>query len=270
MSEIHVPQSVEESIPLPKSGTFLRPNQIDRMNGEIKELEKELNDPRSEVQNRGMLVTRLKSIKHDLDSQTPPDLNPQQRDAAARRLAVLEEEISETMPTQEEMRRSPHQAVTKQVRFNQTMTGKALEAKNLLLMLNKGSTEPGIANLERLRRRGTDFNLEDALIQAKTFVGVEKSPAYEAGWEETFGQQSEKIQRLEKQLDALREELAANSPPPKNDEKKFTATCGACGKIARGKTQPRADFGLRGHQKYCRQYLASVATPDGEPQQPAA
>jgi hypothetical protein len=241
---------------MPKSGTFLRPAQVEKMEGELNSLQETLDNPLAQLQDRAALQKRVRTLRAGLEENTPPDLSPAQKDLASARLGALREEITEAMPTQEEMRCNPPGARKRQVKYNRTMTQKVLDAKNILLMLNKGTMDPDVANIEEWRPRGTPFNPNDAQIQRKTFVGIDKSPAYEAGWEAAFGERDKRLEAMQAELAALKAKISTPIPvevaaPPKESPRPFSATCGPCGKVVHGKTAGTAANGLRAHQRHC-------------------
>lgn len=122
-----------------------------------------------------------------------PDLNPQQRDMASKRVSELESQIKEGMLSSEEMRRAPPGAVDQNVAWERRNKNKIIQWRNLNAALHKGlpaDQSQELGSIERLRPRVSHLSMEGAQIPAvRTFSFP--SPAYSANWDEIFGPKSE-------------------------------------------------------------------------------
>jgi hypothetical protein len=268
MSESTVQPLDESGLPIPKSGTYLRPRQVEAMEDEARGLEETLADPRARLENRGEVQKLLGRVKRDLETQRPPETTPEQRDKLAREEKSLREEMCGVMPSQEEMRKSPPGAVGKEMRFQKDMKEKMLRWKNIQLLLNPGSDDPDVANFERFRPRTSTLNMDNAQIPGQMFFNTNPSQAYLANFDKVFGTDEERAereaeqQRLQEENEALKAKLAElqpKAPKKPKPENKYDATCKGCGRVCSGTTQNRANLYRDRHQVACKEYKALQA-----------
>lgn len=151
---------------------FLRPDQIDNYKEEIKTIERTLSSPHAQM--KGEMRQRLARKKKDLETQTPTEfVNPDQKDAAVRRIAQLEEHMTtDGMPTQEEMRRNPPGAVAKHVNWENRNKQNLLEWKYLKRRLEPENNDIDYTNFERYRPNPT-FGRQMAMEGAQIAKGRE-------------------------------------------------------------------------------------------------
>lgn len=147
--------------------TLLRPHQREELETDKKTLERNLSNPY--IQDKGAVSTQLRKVNKQLEIQSPKPYPENEVDKAAKREKALLEELSSTMPSQEEMRKCPPGAIGKHRAWEKKNKPKVLEWKELRLRLNSGSNDPDIANLERYRPTRSTLNMDNALIPGKNF-----------------------------------------------------------------------------------------------------
>jgi hypothetical protein len=184
--------------------TYLRPNQIREMESEKATLLKQLESPY--IENKGQVRKQLGMLTHNLESQTPPDLDGEKRDKIAKEAAQLKEEILQGMPSAEEMRKNPPGAVGKHMAWEKRNKTKILRWKNCQLMLEKGSDDPDIANFERFRPTVSTLPMAGAQIPGK-FHSI-PSEEFKENYDRVFRQEKE-IENLKEELELLRTAVAA-------------------------------------------------------------
>jgi hypothetical protein len=265
MSESTAQPLDDTGLPLPKTGTFLRPKQIDAMEAEVKSLEATLSDPRAQLEDRGEVQKTLARVRRDLDSQRPPETTPEQRDKLAREEKALREEMRGVMPSQEEMRKSPPGALGKERSFQDNYKEKMLRWKNIRLVLNPGDKDPDLANFEIHRPRTSTLNMDNAQIPGQMFFNTNPSQAYLENFDKVFGTEEERAEkeaeqkRLREENEALKARLAELQPENPKPNNKYDATCAGCGRVCRGTTQNRANLYRDRHQVACNKYKALQA-----------
>jgi len=149
---------------------LLRPEQILETQSEADRIEGMLNDPRAPVEDRPMATRQLHNMKKMLHEQVPRDYSSDEIDSAVRREKELREHmVSDGMPTQSEMRRSPPGAVHKLRTWEQRNITNLMEWKHIRLRLNTGTSDPDVANFERYRPNGgaNEMNLDNPIVTAK-------------------------------------------------------------------------------------------------------
>lgn len=162
----------------PESGIpFLRPEQRSEMEGSVKVLEAKIADP--QFQERGTATAQLRRVREQLEMQSPPDLNGEDRTKYARIETDLRGRLVEGMPSQEEIRKNPPGAVDKLIGWEKSdCTGygmtrkKALGLwKNIILSLHKGDDRPDLANFEKYRPKVSSLNMDNAQISGTSYHG---------------------------------------------------------------------------------------------------
>ena len=148
---------------------LLRPNQVTDTKEKINQVESTLKQPH--VQDPAALHQQLSSLRSSLDSQTPTAYPAAEVDAAVAREQELRERITEGMPTQAEMRKSPPGAVQKHINWETQHKAEIVEWKNLQLRLHSDNPDPDIANMEKFRPVGGagEMNMDNALIPGKDY-----------------------------------------------------------------------------------------------------
>ena len=146
---------------------YLRKRQVDELQSDARTLEHYLNSPA--IQDKGAVKTQLNRVHKALREQSPPDLTGAQKDKVASRAQALEDKIRNGMPSSEEMRKNPPGAVGKHMRWEKENKSDILEWKNTQITLNKGSDDPDLANVERLRPATSSLSMNNAQIPGKSF-----------------------------------------------------------------------------------------------------
>lgn len=199
---------------------FLRPNEVQECEEDRSTYTRMLKarefDKR--VQHQQVLQS-LKAVEQRA-KQAPPDLTPDQRSKADKRLKELEPQIQQGMLSHEEMRRNPPGAVAQNLRWERQNKARIHEWKNLQLALNKGMSQTdaeGLLNVARLRPRVSQLSMEGAQIPQTTSMLLPGGPAFQESWERIFGTGDSEKDELANENERLRaqlEELTA----PKDDK----------------------------------------------------
>ncbi len=188
---------------------FLRPHEVQECEEDRKIYQRMLRqrDYDRRVQHQGVLNS-LKAVEKRLQ-QAPPDLNPEQRDRAKKRITELETQIQDGMLSHEEMRRNPSGAVAQNQRWERANKRRVHEWKNLQLALHKGmsQTEAGaMLNVARLRPRASHLPMAGAQIEQTVTMSF-PSEAYKEGWERIFGSGDSEKDEMRQRLSELEELL---------------------------------------------------------------
>jgi len=142
---------------------YLRPQQIIELESERTVLERQLVNP--QIQDKPQVAKNLRNVNRMLAEQAPPETTPSERDALDKERRELEEQIQVGMPSSEEMRRNPPGAVGKHQAWEKRAKTAVLRWKNIMLRLNRGSQDPDIANVEKLRPRTSTLGMTGAQIE---------------------------------------------------------------------------------------------------------
>jgi len=249
MSEAPVVTDDPTGIPIPKNGTYISHREVQEWTAEIETMEGTLADPKARLEDRGELIQQLRRAKHALETESPPDTTPAQRDAVAREEKELRAKISGQMCSSEEMRKAPAGAIGKHFKERE-MIPAHLRWKNLRRILYKGDPNPDISNIELLRPKTSTINMDNAVIPGKQFFIPPDTQQYKDNYDQTFGNGEadvaevaalrEQIERLEKLVAA---KPTATAPKPKRPRKMTPAPCGkVCGSPA----------GAAAHARVCK------------------
>ena len=102
------------------------------------------------------MARQAQNMKKVLDEQAPhPYENPQEKDAAAKRVAEIEAQMEEGMPSVQEMKRNRQGSVHKHMKWEKRNKPFILERKDKLLRLNPDSDDPDLTSYEHLRPDNT-------------------------------------------------------------------------------------------------------------------
>jgi hypothetical protein len=178
---------------------FLRPRQVVELESDKAVLERQLTDP--QIEDKGRVRTSIRKVEHQLQSESPPDLNPEQRAKAAKREKELREEMRHGMPSQEEMRRAPPGALGKHQAWEKRNKRKLSLWKNLVLSIHKGSQDPDLANFERFRPVSSTLSMAGAQIEGKQFYFP--SQDYVDNFPDSMGPEAEPEPKPDERLVAL-------------------------------------------------------------------
>jgi hypothetical protein len=243
---------MSESIQVPEKFQYLNPDQVQRMNSDIVSLRKQIEDPRPGGADKGEMLARVRRIEQSLETQKPPDLTAEQRDAYAKEEERLRETFAPHMLSGEEMRKAPPGAVDRQIAFHEKFKRVIFRWKNIIRALNPDNTAPDLSSIERFRphKRPGQPSMHDVQIEGKTFVGLEDSPAYREGWDRTFGDEVDtmnEMQRMREELAAMREMLTQKpKPKPKKERPPKPPAVMACGK------ELKDNRGRLFHERQCK------------------
>lgn len=193
--------------------SLLRPIQVSELKAEKQDLERKLSNP--QIQDKGVVYQQLKKLSHQLEAQTPRQIDAKDMDSAIRRSNELKEEILVGMPSQEEMRKSPPGAVDKHMRWEKRNKNKIEEWKNLQLRINHDSDERDIANFEKYRPTTSTLNMDNALIPGKMII----LPHANAGLPVTFS--DEQISALRSLNPEIADRLATLNNHQRQEVKKI-------------------------------------------------
>jgi hypothetical protein len=178
-------------------GGYLRHHQVEEIESEKYVIERTLKN-RQDIQDRANLENHIRKIDRQIESQAPPDLTGEERDQAVRECREIEERLVPLMPSDEEMRRNPAGTVGRHKKWDKATKrkdffdeGDLARWKNNQLALNKGDDDPDIANFERMRPLHNNASMLGAQIPGTQYFGTNPSPAYLAGYDETFGKRED-------------------------------------------------------------------------------
>jgi len=146
---------------------YLRPNQVDELEGEVKTAEAALapeNAVFAKNLDRGAMAKQLKNAKTMLHDQSPPEVKKGEADKLVAQERELRETILIGMPSQEEMRKNPPGAVAKHREWERRNKENVQNWKNIKLRMNLGSDDQDIANLEAHRPIRNTLNMDGAQI----------------------------------------------------------------------------------------------------------
>ncbi len=145
---------------------LLRPEQVSTQRDEIEALESKLQN--KHIEDKAEVARQLRRVRKDFETQVPrPPENPVEEDRMVRRARQLLSEITEGMPSQEEMRKSPPGAVEKHREWESRNKPKIMEWKHIMLRVTAGSNDRDAANLEKHRPRTSTLSMDNAQIQGK-------------------------------------------------------------------------------------------------------
>ena len=171
-----------------KVGNFLRPRQITELEQDRRDLNAAKANPL--IQDKATVAKQLKAVEGMLESGTPPDLSPQQRDNVSKKIKELEADIRVGMPSAQEMRRMPAGAIDRHQAWEKRNKNNILFWKDLQLSLHKGDQGPNLANIERLRPMQTVEGRQDGnFIEPKSFSFP--SEEFTSRYDDVFGKADE-------------------------------------------------------------------------------
>lgn len=164
--------------------SVLRKNQRDELKRDIAEGERRLQNP--QVQDKPGTAHQIRRLKKQLETQSPVELQPNEKDVLAARIRDLENEIPVGMPSHEEMRKAPDGAIGRHMAWEKRNKTKILEWKNAKVTLDPDSEDPDLANVERLRPVRSMLNMDSALIPGKSFNFP--SEQFQQNYDTVFGE----------------------------------------------------------------------------------
>ncbi len=251
-------------LPMPKNGTYLRPAAVKDLTGEVEHIDKMLSDREFSGKDAALMRKRVTALKSKIAVQGAPELNPEQRDIAARREKELEADIRSSMCSPAEMGRCPTGAVGK---FNRgenspAIKSKTLEWKNIKLMLNPGNTDPDLCNIEQFRKDVVStLTMANEMIARPEFSFSPNTEEYKRKFDETFGtgpavEEDPRVAELKLEVEALKQmfldsQKGAKSKPSKRKAHGVTKKM-VCGKVV-------GVAGEWGHRNSCEDGCTKLA-----------
>jgi hypothetical protein len=147
----------EDEVTIPKE-PLLRYNQREELKAEVESLDLALH-PMNPFRHKNSIdaqaaSSRARSLKKQLNDNSPKELSGGAKDKIAKRCKEIEEKIVNGMPTQEEMRKNPAGMVDRWIKWEKANKKAVLEWKNAQIMLEPDSSDKDLANFERLRPEG--------------------------------------------------------------------------------------------------------------------
>jgi hypothetical protein len=239
-------------VPIPKVGTYISHREAQEWQAEIEGLESMMSDPKARIEDRGELAIQLRRAKYALDTESPPDVTPEQRDKLSREEKELRQKISENLCSAEEMRKSPPGAIGKHFKEREFIP-LHLRWKNIQRILHKGDPNPDISNIEMLRPATSTLNMDNAHIPGKDYYIPPNTQAWKDGYDRTFGNgdapaDSEQVAALQAKLAELEARVmnmgAAPEPVPEKPKGKNLVQA-KCGRWCKG------NAGKLAHERHC-------------------
>jgi hypothetical protein len=203
---------------------YLRPEQVREMKDEATSIDETLANPvtRALIDDPGEMVRTRQRLEKQIETQSPPKLSPEDRDAAARELGEVTDRIREGMPTAEEMRKMPPGAIGKHRSWESRHKDDVLRYKRLQIMLNPESTDPDLCNIEKLRPRSNTLNLDNALIPGSE-VYLPNGPVRSSNhasdedrdrWDRELKEMQDRERAHRQEIETLRAQIAESEKPP--------------------------------------------------------
>ena len=146
---------------------YLRPRQEEELKSDRAVCHQQLANPA--IQEKGVVRANLNRIEKALATQAPPELTGTALDKAEKRRQELETSIVDGMPSHEEMRKNPPGAVGKNIQWQKRKKAEVLEWKNYMLALHRGTDDPDIANVEKIRPSISSLNMHNAQITGQAY-----------------------------------------------------------------------------------------------------
>jgi len=145
---------------------LLRPEQAQNAKDEIKSLEAKLAN--KYIEDKAEVQRQLRRARKDFESQLPrPPVDGDEEGRMVRRSKQLLAQITEGMPSMEEMRKAPPGAVDKHRAWESRNKPRIMEWKHIMLRLTAGSDDRDAANLEKHRPRASTLSMDNAFIPGK-------------------------------------------------------------------------------------------------------
>lgn len=154
---------------------LLRPQQAAELAEEKKRINTAIRERPEMVQDKAAAHKQVRDISKMLETQAPKALKGKDKDEAIAKVAKLQEEITQGMPSKQEMRECPTGAIQKHTSWEQRNKKKLAEWKELQLRLNVGTDDPDVANFERYRPTKSTLNIHNPIVQSTDFHNIENA-----------------------------------------------------------------------------------------------
>ena len=172
-----------------------------------------------EIENKDDARAALKRTIAHQEACEAPELTPEQRDKSKRQIEALESQLRDGLLSSEEMRRNPHGAVSRNLRWEKKNASIVTRWRNHQKALYRGMPQHEMAdlcNVDRLRPRTSSLPMTDCQIpQEKAFS--HPSEQYKANYDDIDwgGAEPQKTKHEELFESMSEEELeAATAPEP--------------------------------------------------------
>jgi len=174
-----------------KQRRLFRPHEAAQVAEDKRSCERAMRD--TNVLDKPAVHRALKRLGKMEEEHSVPQLTPQQKDQAKKRILELEGKMKNGMLSHEEMRRNPPGAVDQNIWWEKQNKRRVNEWKNLQLALNAGIPDDqarDLVNVERLRPRVSHLNMAGAQIPATTAFSF-PSDAYKENFDQIFTKKEE-------------------------------------------------------------------------------
>lgn len=175
-----------------KARRIFRPWEADVVKSSKKSLQKALESPHVEDKSAvRAAIGRMNDMEYE---HGVPQLTPEQRDKASKKVKELEGQIREGMLSSEEMRRNPPGAVDQNVWWERRNKDRIRQWRNLNAALHPGIPSDQAQSLfspERLRPRHSHLNMENAQIPAVRAFSFPSDEYVREGYDRIFGAKKE-------------------------------------------------------------------------------
>lgn len=216
-----------------KSRRLFRPWEADEIKQNKVALTRALESPH--IEDKSAVRDAIKRLSAMEVEHGVPDLTPDERDHANKRVKELEEQIKEGMLSHEEMRRNPPGAVDQNVWWEKKNKRRVALWRDLNAALHKGipaDQAHALFSVERLRPRVSRFNMDNAQIPAARSFSF-PSQQYQENYDRIFKPEAQEASVFDEppeisnqeQLLADAEQLVAQRPD----------TARALGALAKGR-----------------------------------
>ncbi len=223
---------------------FLRPNQIRDSLEEKTTLEAQLAQSTPDgTLSRSEIGAQLQRVNKFLDEGTPPPTTPERRDELRKSIARLGKEISENMPTREDMVRKLPGAGDHSTKWEKANKKKIFQWKDDRRELDPTNEDVDHTNIEILRRE----NDLGKIIPFRQYPGVDMRDGeiVPGGIPDTEKIEA-RIAQPETAVAVLEPIVPGNEPD--GTAPSFTATCGDCDKSFTKDSKKKADSAVRLHR----------------------
>lgn len=175
-----------------KARRIFRPWESDEVKRNKRSLQKALESPHVEDKSAvRAAIGRMNDMEYE---HGVPELTPEQRDKAAKKVKELEGQIREGMLSSEEMRRNPPGAVDQNVWWERRNKDRIRQWRNLNAALHPGIPADQAQSLfspERLRPRHSHLNMDNAQIPAVRAFSFPSDEYIREGYDRIFGAKKE-------------------------------------------------------------------------------
>lgn len=154
---------------------LLRPQQTAALAEEKKRINNAIRDRPEMVQDKAAAHKQVREISQMLESQAPKALKGKDKDTAIAEVEKLQNEITQGMPSKQEMRECPTGAIKKHTSWEKRNKEKLARWKELQLRLNVGTDDPDVANFERYRPTKSTLNIHNPIVQGTEFHNIENA-----------------------------------------------------------------------------------------------